>query len=652
MAANPGTREAYQRIRNYLAGRMLGATRDQVLVEQLVCCLFCRAALDAGEGRPADRSEPERVAAAYRAALARLRRRLPEVFDDGAELELAPEAIAFIDAQLDGLDFRDPARDPIGDAYEVFMGAAARGAAGQFFTPRNAVRLLVELVAPAPGETIIDPACGAGGFLSFAARDLLARGATAEQVSASLFGIDKDRYLVRLARAHVALATLSSAQIHCGDSLAWCAESGQPLDLGRPDSGFDVVLANPPFGAKIVAASDEVRGRFELAHRFRQRDGAWVRTDALRRSSPPQVLFLERCLALARPGGRVGMVVPESLVSSPSHRYVVEHIHAHAELEAVIGMPEELFKTSGKGGTHTKTCLLLLTKRPLAKRGAAKLVFMAEARFCGHDSRGRATERDDLPEIGRRYRALRQRQPLPDDQLGYGVAAADLRAQTLAPRYHDPAVRRELDALAKTHELVSIAALEDAGVLEIKTGDEVGKLAYGTGDVPFVRTSDLSNWEIKLDPKHCVSAEVHARFAAKQDVREADILMVRDGTYLIGTCAYVTRYDTRIVFQSHLYKLRVVARGRLSPELLLALLSSAPVRRQIRAKRATQDIIDSLGDRLRELVLPIPRDAATRERITDMVARVIRDRVEARELARRAALEVVDPALAGGESDA
>jgi type I restriction enzyme M protein len=150
-----------------------------------------------------------------------------------------------------------------------------------------------------------------------------------------------------------------------------------------------------------------------------------------------------------------------------------------------------------------------------------------------------------------------------------------------------------------------------------------------------------------------VSDEIHASLAAKQDVREGDILMVRDGTYLIGTCAYVSAYDTRIVFQSHLYKLRVnpgALDGRLTAPLLLALLSSPTLRRQIQAKRFTQDIIDSLGKRVRELVLPIPRSAAQRERIAAMVEQVIRDRVEARELARRAALEVVsDPGPARGQ---
>ncbi len=89
---------------------------------------------------------------------------------------------------------------------------------------------------------------------------------------------------------------------------------------------------------------------------------------------------------------------------------------------------------------------------------------------------------------------------------------------------------------------------------------------------------------MKVDPKHCVSEEIYHSLAQKQDVQEGDVLMVKDGTYLIGTCAFITKYDLRIIFQSHIYKLRVMDHSKLSPYLLLAALSSAPVRQQIKSQ--------------------------------------------------------------------
>ena len=87
------------------------------------------------------------------------------------------------------------------------------------------------------------------------------------------------------------------------------------------------------------------------------------------------------------------------------------------------------------------------------------------------------------------------------------------------------------------------------GILTIDTGHEVGKLAYGTGPIPFIRTSDIANWEIKLDPKHVISADIYEGLKDRQDVQAGDILMVRDGTYLVGTCAIVSEADTTIVYQ-------------------------------------------------------------------------------------------------------
>ena len=195
---------------------------------------------------------------------------------------------------------------------------------------------------------------------------------------------------------------------------------------------------------------------------------------------------------------------------------------------------------------------------------------------------------------------------------------------------------KELNDLSKTHNIFSIGSLIKDGVLSFSTGNEVGKLAYGTGKIPFVRTSDISNWEIKIDPKQGVSEEIYKSLAKKQDVKEGDILMVKDGTYLIGTCGYVSKYDEKIVFQSHLYKIRVLKKDIISPFLLLALLASDPVQKQIKTKRFTLDIIDTLGKRVNELLLPIPKSKKNQNRIDNMVKKSIEDRIEARELARQA----------------
>ena len=179
--------------------------------------------------------------------------------------------------------------------------------------------------------------------------------------------------------------------------------------------------------------------------------------------------------------------------------------------------------------------------------------------------------------------------------------------------------------------------LIDSGVIETATGDEVGKLEYGTGNVPFIRTSDVSNWRVAANSKHKISEKTYESLRAKQDVRVDDVLMVKDGGYLIGTCAIITELDTKIVYQSHIYKFRVNENDYgITPQYLLAVLSSNYLRSQIEAKTCTLDIINSLGNRHRELIIPIPKDRALLEAISDEVARSVRQSVESRKLAASA----------------
>ncbi|WP_207792059.1 N-6 DNA methylase [Siccirubricoccus phaeus] len=623
LKAEADQKAIFQEIRNFLAGRMLGATRDRALLEEVMKCLFARKQmllLGALTARtPVDDLD---LARKYREHF----EPIPGVFNERDEILLDPSAIRYIDRQLARIDLFASDRDPVGDLYETFIGASIRGSEGQFFTPQNAGRWLVDAVAPSSGEKVIDPACGAGGFLVWAAQNT--------PKGLHLFGIEKDSYLAALARARTAILGVP-AKVYGANALSFETDE-KDLDPSDLLGEFDVVLTNPPFGKNIQSVSPTTQLGFALGRKWkRAKSGGYEQGSLAASKAPPQVLFMERIISLLRKGGRAGIVVPESMLGSRSYGHVVQFIRDHAAVRAVVGMPEALFKSSGKGGTHTKTCLLVIEK------GArASSIFMAEAKWCGHDSRGRTIPKDDLPQIADDYQAFKEGKA---GELGYKVDPKVLKANILSPRYHEPTAARATHHLTKTHELVSVQELVDEMAIEIRTGDEVGKLAYGTGPIPFVRTSDLSGWEIKIDPKHCVSEEVYERLKESQDVKRDDILMVRDGTYLIGTCAIVSEYDERIVYQSHIYKIRCLRPDRLSPYLLLAALSSEPVQRQIKAKTFTQDIIDSLGNRINELVLPLPRSREARQEIEEIVRKVVADRVEARELARRAKLLIVDP---------
>lgn len=625
-------KDAFLDVRNFLAGRFLGATRDEFFLDEVIKLIFCKYVL---KDKDTNSIEDVELAGIYRKTFKTVLEVHNDIYqEDSYEIELDPISLKYIDSKLNELDLFNLERDLIGDAYEIFMGDAIKGQSGQFFTPQNAAEALVKMVDPLPNASIVDPACGAGGFLVASIKYW--KRLNAQYSKNNLHGVDKDDYLTRLAKIHLACMGQDTKTINCADSLVW-----DETLLGKCNANYDVVLTNPPFGVSIQAGTSETLSKYELAYKYRKKkDGSMEKTDVINEAVAPQVVFMEQCVNLVKPGGKIGIVVPESMISNKKYSYVAEYILRTCYISAVIGMPDELFKTSGKGGTHTKTCLLVLEKKKKADDKNYS-IFMAEAKWCGHDSRGREIPKDDIPVIIENFIKYQKGENYKNDHLGFTVERSQIVNSVLAPRAY-VFDRRNEEELEENHKMVTIGQLVDENVLEVTTGNEVGKLAYGTGTIPFVRTSDISNWEIKSDPKHLLSEEIYASLASKQDVREGDILMVKDGSYLIGSCAMITKYDIKMVFQSHLYKIRVAESNKYSLDryYLLAVLSSEFVRQQISSKTFSQDIINSLGDRLKELVIPIATDKKRIVKIAGMVKKSIDERIEARELARKVRAEV------------
>lgn len=630
-------KEILKDLRNYLAGRAEGLSRDQALLEEVLKCTFAHHLMVLNDqlSDGSNFKDPINIAVLYRSSFDQVCTRSPELFPENTQILIGPDNISYVHRALEKIRALKSDEDLIGDIYEVFIGTSYRGQEGQYFTPVTAISALIGITDPLPTDLIIDPACGAGGFLVESCKHV-----GKDFNPKNIFGNDKDNYLARLTRLRMALQFDSDFSIVTTDSLAWNDEDFVRTKNSKFHGKYTLCLTNPPFGRKIVSLSDNDKHTFELAHKWRyskKLDEFSITTD-LAKNVPPQILFIERCISLLKNGGRLGIVLPESVVSNVGHRYVVNYILEHTTPIAVLGMPEALFKTSGKGGTHTKVCLIVLQKKKINKDHR---IFMAEAKWCGHDSRGKVIPHNDIPKIIEKYKTFAMTGKTNGDRFGFQVKVEDINNYILAPRYYNPEPAQELARLKQTHDSINVRSLIRDNVISVSTGNELGKLAYGTGDIPFVRTSDLSNWEIKADPKHLVDEKYYKELGPKQDVREEDILLVKDGTYLIGTCAMVTKYDTKIVYQSHIYKIRVNKNSLFDSYLLLAILSSKPVQAQIKALSFTLDIIDSLGDRLGDVILPIPKDKKLKSEISQMVKRSIRERIEARELAKVAREKVI-----------
>jgi type I restriction enzyme M protein len=217
--------------------------------------------------------------------------------------------------------------------------------------------------------------------------------------------------------------------------------------------------------------------------------------------------------------------------------------------------------------------------------------------------------------------------------LGFAIEQAEIGEYIFIPEYYNPEIKSEIKRIEASGKYVmrSISELVEEKIVEVRRGNEIGSQFYGTGTIPFVRTTDIVNWEIKIDPVKAVSEEVYEQYRKIQDIKEGDILFVNDGTFLIGRTAMVTALDTKIIIQSHLRKLRVLKPEKLNPYYLFYLLNSKIVRKQIDAKTFVQATISTIGNRLGEIILPILINKEEQEKIASDVKFIIEQKMRLRE---------------------
>src|SRR5262249_26057814 len=155
----------------------------------------------------------------------------------------------------------------------------------------------------------------------------------------------------------------------------------------------DVVLTNPPFGSKIGVRDRDVLRTYDLAYQWVEGKGThWRRTDIVSSTQDPQILFLELCVNRLKPGGRLGIVLPEGVFGNKRRGYIWQWIRSKGRITALLDCPRTTFQPS----TDTKTNVLFFERGDHAA-AEAEWVRVAVAINCGHDRRGRTHYPDNHP---------------------------------------------------------------------------------------------------------------------------------------------------------------------------------------------------------------------------------------------------------------
>ncbi len=341
-------------------------------------------------------------------------KKYPTIFDAKDDyIDLRPEVVAYVVTQLQGFSLLSSPVDVKGVAYEEIVGSNLRGDRGEFFTPRNACKMAVKMLDPMPDEVVLDPSCGTGGFLIAAMNNAIqyieesqrnmwadrANGTDAERnelyrrrieyFADNVRGIDLNPAFVRTAKMNMVMNNDGEGGLFQGNTLEnphrWSPELRKAVKLG----GIDVIVSNPPFGAKIPIDDEAILSQYDLAAVWDEKEGGrWeIRRDAqnkpvLQKSQPPEILFIERAIQLLKPGsGRMAMVIPNGILNNPSLAYVRQWLLTKVQPLAVVDMHRDLFQP----GNDVQTSMVFMRRLSEDEEHTAMLsgldypVFMAVA---------------------------------------------------------------------------------------------------------------------------------------------------------------------------------------------------------------------------------------------------------------------------------
>jgi type I restriction enzyme M protein len=419
---------------------------------ELLKVIFCKIEDERNIGKPlefyaasGERSNPDgqlTVQKRIGKIFTRVKRKYPRIFDPNDEIKLKPRSLAYVVSELQKYSLLNTHIDIKGKAYEELVGANLRGDRGEFFTPRNVMNMTVEMLSPRDDEKVLDPACGTGGFLVIAMNriitDLETRLASeigkpkaewsddekrvfqeriSEIATSNFFGFDLNPDLVKATKMNMVMNNDGSGNIYQTDSLLppheweseFRTELANALDVKTSslrNAGsigiFDVIITNPPFGSKIPIKDPPILEQFDLGHiwaRDKNDRDQWTITTRLQSSVPPEQLFIERCIQLLKPGGRLGIVLPDSILGAPGLGHIREWLIQKTRIIASIDLHVDTFQP--RNGTQTSV-LFLQKKTPgeiheeeRTGRMADYPIFMAMVDRVGHDKRGNPLFRRD-----------------------------------------------------------------------------------------------------------------------------------------------------------------------------------------------------------------------------------------------------------------
>lgn len=408
----------FKRCHNYIAGHQ-GVDKEKAFWE-LLKIIFCKIQDERSRGisfcvlKGEDESLNGYLKVKKRIGIIfdEVKQKYKKIFEKNEQIDLHPPIVAYIVAQLQSYDLLNSQVDVKGTAYEQIVGSNLRGDRGEFFTPRNVVKMAVRMLNIKPDKKVLDPACGTGGFLIYVFNNMMEKIKDEEKkrwdsdepteaerfelyrkmeeyADDNIFGIDFNPKLVKASKMNMVMNNDGQGNLFALNSLEnphmWDEETNGKIELGT----FDVVVTNPPFGSKIKIDDVRLLEQFELARIWEKEKNLWKKTERFKSGVAPEILFIERCVQFLKPNGRMAIVLPNGILSDPDLEHVRNWVLTNCEVLASVSLPVETFLPY----TGTKTGVLFLRKKTkeeiLTNRMPKTDLFFRLVKYVGKDRRGK-----------------------------------------------------------------------------------------------------------------------------------------------------------------------------------------------------------------------------------------------------------------------
>ena len=421
-----------------------------------------------------DKEDSSTVAARIRTIYDLVKEKNASVFK--VDMKLSDESIIELVNVLQKTSIRNTDLDIKGRAFEQFLGKVFRGEYGQYFTPRNIVKFMIEILDPDENDIIIDPACGSGGFLLYSLMHVTDKiekkynedTDTLKKISwdfahKQLFGIEINDMIARISMMDMVLHEDGHSNIECNNALVKYDEFDKARDI-RPGK-YSIILTNPPFGATVN--DDSILSQHVLGRR--------------RKNQKTEILFIERCINLLKDHGKMGIVLPDSIFTNLTLEYVRKFILEKTKILAIISLPSHAFVPSGAG---VKSSLLFLEKT--SGGGKDQLMFKAIANHIGFDAR-RDEDVDELPQI-------------LEDWNQYKKGSSEFKIAHLAGAWNfntkiNPEQSNDI-SLETTRERKTLDFLSDGNIF---VGTTPARKAYTIDGYKILKVRDLTGKGIEWD---------------------------------------------------------------------------------------------------------------------------------------------------------